>query len=138
MSKAMVLDTYAMMCYLQKEPGALEVYQYLKQAQKGEITLFLNVVNLTEILYTVERRYDEAMANQFMTTLPALPIEMVNVDKSLAQMAAKIKATRAPIALGDCFCIATAMKYGAAILTGDSEFKKLEDQVEIVWLPPKS
>ena len=138
MKKALVLDAYAMMCYLQKEPGALDVHKYLKQAQKEETTLFLNVVNLVEILYTVERRYDEAMANQLMTTLPALPITLVNVDQSLAQMAAKIKATKAPIALGDSFCIATAIKYEASILTGDPEFKKVEDQVEIIWLPPKS
>lgn len=39
-----------------------------------------------------------------------------------------------PIALGDCFAAATAQREKATLLTGDPEFKKLGDLVQVEWL----
>jgi len=34
----------------------------------------------------------------------------------------------------DCFAVATALRFNAAILTGDPEFKKIEKTVSVEWL----
>ena len=34
----------------------------------------------------------------------------------------------------DCFAVASARKNNAVIMTGDPEFKKIEQLVEIEWL----
>ncbi len=47
--------------------------------------------------------------------------------------AAEIKA-RHPISYADCFAAATAVRFQASILTGDPEFKKLGDLVQVEWL----
>ncbi|MDQ7053124.1 MAG: type II toxin-antitoxin system VapC family toxin [candidate division KSB1 bacterium] len=137
MNKKIVLDTHALICYLKDEPGADEVENAFEKAQNKEIVLLLNVVNLAEVRYIIERRFGESAAQEFVTTLSSLPVEIVNVEKSLALLAAQIKA-KTPISLGDCFCAATAMQFEASLMTGDLEFKKLEDQIDIYWLPLKS
>jgi len=47
--------------------------------------------------------------------------------------AAKIKAEH-PLSFADCFAVVTARKYNAVIMTGDPEFKRVEQLVEIEWL----
>lgn len=47
--------------------------------------------------------------------------------------AAKIKAGH-PSSFADCFAAATAKKNNSVIMTGDPEFKKIEDLVAIEWL----
>jgi len=47
--------------------------------------------------------------------------------------AAKIK-SRYAVSFADCFAAATAIREKAEIVTGDPEFKKLEEQVDIVWI----
>ena len=47
--------------------------------------------------------------------------------------AAKLKA-RFPIAYADTFAVATALKEGASIVTGDPDFKHVEPLVKIDWL----
>ena len=38
------------------------------------------------------------------------------------------------ISFADCFAVATALQFSAAVVTGDPEFKKVENFVEIVWV----
>lgn len=40
----------------------------------------------------------------------------------------------ARFAYADAFCVATARRHAAAILTGDPEFESVQDEVPIVWL----
>jgi len=47
--------------------------------------------------------------------------------------AAKIKAEY-PLSFTDCFAVATAKKNNSVIMTGDPEFRKIEDLVAIEWL----
>ena len=137
MEKKIVLDTYALICYLQDEPGADEVEALFEKAQGNEVGLLLNVVNLTEVRYIIERRLGESAANEFIATLPTLPVTIVDVGQPLALLAGQLKA-KTSISLGDCFCAATAIRFQAAVMTGDPEFRKLKDQVDIIWLPSKS
>ena len=63
-----------------------------------------------------------------------LPIEPVDVDREQALTASHIKA-QWPIAYADCFCAALAVLKDATILTGDPEFKSLEEaSVSIQWI----
>ncbi len=47
--------------------------------------------------------------------------------------AAEIKAQH-PIAYADAFIVATALREGALIVTGDPDFKKVEHLVSIEWM----
>jgi ribonuclease VapC len=50
--------------------------------------------------------------------------------------AAKIKGQYA-LSFADCFAVATAVKEKATVVTGDPEFRKVEELVGIDWLGGK-
>ncbi len=134
--KSYVLDSYALLCFFEDEKGAEIVEALLHEAQNTENALYLNVINLAEIYYSIERRANEAKAIEIYNLLQAYSLKFVEVDAYLALVAAKLKAKH-PIALGDCFCAATAKVFDATVVTGDPEFKSLEGGTDILWLPPK-
>jgi ribonuclease VapC len=54
--KIVVLDTWAVLAYLNGEPAAKEVRQVLRQARKKLVGGLLSLINLGECWYTTERR----------------------------------------------------------------------------------
>lgn len=132
-----MMDSFAVLCFLEDEEGAEEVHNLLAAAATGSCQLTMNVVNLAEVIYTVIRREGQEQATEVLSLLESFPINFEAVDKQLALIAAEIK-SRFAIALGDCFCIASAKSHSTIVVTGDPEFKEVSDEVEIKWLPRKS
>ena len=60
---------------------------------------------------------------------------VVEADRKLALAAAHVKAHHA-ISYADAFAVALAQSRQATLLTGDPEFRKVENLVAIDWLPP--
>jgi len=58
---------------------------------------------------------------------------MISADWPLTRAAAAIKA-RGNISYADSFAAALAKLHGAVLVTGDNEFKQLEDEITIEWL----
>jgi len=133
MSDAYVLDSFAVLALLRKEPGSEEVARLLRQAQEGMATLLMTWVNAGEVVYIVQRRWGKGRAYQVLATLEAAGIQMVPVERDLALAAAHIKAEH-PLAYADAFAAALGANSGSALVTGDPEFKALEDIVRVHWL----
>jgi predicted nucleic acid-binding protein len=82
-------------------------------------------VNLVEVYYCVERDHGRAEADETLRELrAALAPDLPGTARMIE--AARIKA-RLPIALGDCFAIATAAAHGLPLLTGDPEIADRAD-----------
>jgi predicted nucleic acid-binding protein len=62
-----------------------------------------------------------------------LPVQLSPCDQALALEAARIK-TDFSMSHADAFAVATARRENAAIVTGHSEFAKVEHLVHIDWL----
>lgn len=60
------------------------------------------------------------------------PIALRGVDRRLVQVAAMLKAQH-PIAYADAFAAATAKALRSPVVTGDPEFRRLENDVDIIW-----
>ena len=131
-----VLDSFAVLCFLGDESGADDLQTLLESAHKDECELVLNVVNLSEVYYTVKRRSGPEKALQVLSLLDSFPLRFENADRSLSLQAGEIKSNVA-IALVDCFCAASAKKNSATIVTGDPEYEKIEGEFKILWLPKK-
>ena len=87
-------------------------------------------VNAVEVYYRVERDHGRSEADEVLAELrKALVLDLPGT--ALMIETARMKA-RIPIALGDCFAIATACARGLALLTGDPEIldRDLPCQVE--------
>jgi len=126
------------MAYLQDEPAAEEVEKLLLKAAENKHKLLLCVVNWGEIYYSIARAEGEAVAEQKAADIATLAIELVPVsdDLQLVREAAKLKAAR-KMAYADCFAAALAKLRGLEVVTGDPEFKAVEKEVKVAWLPQK-
>jgi len=123
-----------MIAYLNKEKGFEKVRDVMSEAQKSGDHVLMNEINVGEIYYILFRKRGPEKADYFIETiLASLPILTVSNGFDDVIKAAKIKAEH-PLSFADCFAAATAKKNNSVIMTGDPEFKKIEDLVAIEWL----
>ena len=122
------------MAYLQDEPSADRVEELLDDANAGRLNVWMATVNLAEVLYKVERAQGFPAAQQFIDNLPAIAVRFVDADMELSAAAARVKAAF-PVSLADAYATALAQRLSAAVVTGDPDFKRLEDIVKVEWLP---
>jgi len=128
-----VLDSFALLGYLQAEPSHARVKEVIATAAEGRAELFLCVVNYGEILYQVERRRGPWAVKQTVAIIDRLPVTVVDANRSLTFAAAHIKAGHT-ISYADAFAVALAQAQGATVLTGDPEFKEVEHLIPLEWL----
>lgn len=131
-----ILDSFAILGFLREEPCAELIESLLHKAQQNHHKLFMNYINLGEVLYSCVRFGGYDYAAQVELEMFQLPIQYIQNDWNRIKKAAYIKAKSA-IAYADCFAAATAIENKATIVTGDPEFKKLESEVSILWLPQR-
>jgi predicted nucleic acid-binding protein len=131
-----VLDSYALLAFLEAEPGSSRVRELLKMARAGQCHLYMSVVNLGEVMYIVERERGLPRAQETLARIDELPVEIVNVDRTLTLAAAHLKMA-CPIAYADCFAAALSRLRNACLVTGDPEFHKIkpDSNLSIEWLP---
>lgn len=127
-----VLDSYAVLAWLQGEPGGVVVLDLLRKAKRGEILLSMCVINLGEVLYIIEREESVHAAQIVLATIDDLPIRQVNASHELTFQAAHYKALYR-MSYADCFGMALSKLLGAALVTGDSELQA-QNEVELLWI----
>ena len=129
-----VLDAYSLIAYFENEQGAEEMIRLLKASGDSGRDLLLSAVNWGEVFYITLREAGEKKAKEVEDAIGALPISIVGVDLELTREAARFKA-RNRMSYADCFAAALARLRRAELVTGDPEFKQIEGQVSIHWLP---
>lgn len=134
MKQKRLLDSYALLAYLNKEKGYRKVREVLSEAQASGPDVLMNQINVGETYYILYRKRGREKANYFLDTILAgLSIIQLPGDFECIIDAARIKAEY-PISFADCFAVCAALKENAVILTGDPEFKKVEHLVQIDWV----
>ena len=133
MAVAKVLDSWALLCYLEQEPGFKKMIDLFEKAVESSKPLLMCIVNWGEVYYQVARRFGDQKAQEVEQLIETFPITLVEADKSLTREAARIKTTR-KMAYADCFAVALAHLKKAELYTGDPEFKVVDKDIKIVWL----
>ena len=91
------------------------------------------VVNAGEVWYILAREISEEAANNSIRILHDLRIQFEDADWEITQAAARFK-SKNKMSYADCYAAALAKLKKADLVTGDSEFKGIEDQVKIQWV----
>jgi len=133
MENGIVLDSFAVLAYLQAEKGAQQVKELLHQAANGQLSVQMTVINLGEVYYITSRAYGQERAEEVLAMLRHLPIKLVVVDEKLALEASRIKA-KYPLSYADAFAVTLAQHHGVPVITGDLEFSCVENLVSVKWL----
>jgi predicted nucleic acid-binding protein len=132
-AKALVLDTWAVIAYLEGELSAQQIADLIANAHEEDVPILMTVVNVGEVWYTIAREVSEADANISIKELRDLRIQFENVDWELTQEAARFKSQH-KMSYADCYAAALAKMKKANLVTGDKEFKPLEDDISIHWV----
>lgn len=133
---AYVLDSFALLAYFQAEAGGAAVRAVLEAARDRRALLGMSLINVGEIYYSLYRERGAARAEAALADVRALPISLHLPTDERILAAARLKA-QFPLAYADAFAVALAQELNAVLVTGDPEFKSVESQVTIMWLPRK-
>ena len=128
-----VLDSFALLAYLGDEAGAGQVEDILNAAEEGQNDVWMSVVNLGEVLYTIEGELGLEAAQRAAAIADQLPLRVIDADRPLTFAAAHVKANYT-LACADAFVIALAQEVHGAIVTGDPEFRQVESWLSVRWL----
>jgi len=131
-----VLDSYALIGYLENESFSDQIQHALTLAKDGAFRLYLHAIHIGEVYYITLREEGQSLADLAYSRIKALPIKLIDrIDEELLLAAAGLKA-RYPISYADSFAAALAMIKNCPLLTGDPEFKSLEKRgiISIEWL----
>jgi len=129
-----VLDSFALLAYLEDERGAAIVREVLEYGKKHAGSVRLSIINLGECLYVIEREQGLDAAHKALAAVEQLPVEIAIADRKHTFAAAHIKA-QYKVSFADAFAIALAQESAATVVTGDPEFKEVDKLVSVLWLP---
>lgn len=128
-----VLDAQALLAFFGREPGHEKVQMVLVNALEKGSYLLMASVNFGEVYYIVLRRDGLEKAEEIARIIQTLPIEIVDVDLSLAKEAGRFK-VKYKISYADCFAAALTKINKGELLTGDREFEQLKRDIRIIWI----
>ena len=132
-AKAYVLDTWAVIAYLEDEPSGEQVEDLIATAHEEQIPIYMSVDNVGEVWYTLAREISEEEANASVKSLRDLRIQFENADWELTQEAARFK-SKNKMSYADAYAAALAKVKKADLVTGDNEFKPLDGEIKISWV----
>ncbi len=130
-TKGAVIDSSALLAYLNNEPGALRVAELLVTPA------IISSVNWAEVLSWYAQRGDDPLAvssrlskqgiiGQVIEVVPASTDDAVEASRIIAHH------PKAGLSLGDRFCLSLARRNKKAVITADRLWSKLHLGIEIV------
>lgn len=121
-----VFDAEPLIAHADDEPGSDVVEAYLDAVAVEDTAGYVSCVNLTEIRYTLARKYDRTTADDYLNWLDDLGIETRDAEAVWVGTSEYIL-TYNP-ALGDSFALATAEDINATLLVGgDDDYDDVSD-----------
>jgi predicted nucleic acid-binding protein len=114
------LDSWAVLAWLDgDEPARTRLDELLDERP------IMSWINAVEVSYRIERQHGREEAETVMSEIrKAFELELPGVVRMLET--ARLKAA-IPVALADCFAIATATAHGVPLLSGDPEIVDRDD-----------
>ena len=128
-----VLDSFALLAYLEGETGMGQVRAILQKAKDRKCRVITSIINLGEMAYITEREQGISKAQAALRLIEQLPIEVQSASDEAVFRAAHIKANY-PVPSADAFAISLAQALEGTVLTSDPEFKSVEKIIQLEWL----
>ena len=131
--KRFVLDTSALLAWLEGEDGVERVRELLR----GDDEVILPWPVLMELFYITARSSGEQVAFQRYASVKQLPVTLAEqMDEPLLLAAARFKA-QFPISIADAMIAAFASHLGATLVHKDPEYDALKGKFAMESLPYK-
>jgi predicted nucleic acid-binding protein len=136
-NKPVVLDTSALVAFIQNEAGADRVEEILKSARNGTCEVYISFITLAEMYYVTWQEEGRSAALEMIVLMKSLSLNIVESMERLTLLAGSIKANHR-LSLADAFIAATASHVGGILIHKDPEIEQIKDIVSTENLPYKS
>ena len=133
MMRNYLFDAFPLLCWLQEEPGYELIDDLLNEAEAGESSISMHIINLGEVFYRLCRLSGMKRGEEILDKIRLLPVKILSISDEEVMEAAKIKA-KYPISYADAFAVAKALQIRATVVTGDPEYKRVSKIVKILWV----
>jgi predicted nucleic acid-binding protein len=132
-----VLDSSALLRYIDDEAGSDTVLRVFKEARDGQCRLLMSAVNWGEVIFVTAKAHGVDAARELAAHLRCMPFQVVPVEPSDAEGAALFRHNfKVPYA--DAFAGHLALREDAALITADFDFKSLPNiPIKLEFLPKK-
>jgi len=105
----------------------------MKKALRNEVSLHMSIINLGELFYMACKKLGRTKTLLIVSDAKSLPINIVSVTDSQVWSAAELKANF-NISYADAFAASLAQSLEASVVTGDPEFKDIQNGIKIFWI----
>jgi len=120
-----VVDASVVLVWLQDEPGSEAAEPMLMEGLIG-------AANWSEVLQKV--RQHGAEPEVAARLLNSFGLRVAGVTQQDAELAASLWRRDSPLSLGDRLCLALAQRLGLPVATADSEWRRLADGPEVIFV----
>jgi predicted nucleic acid-binding protein len=135
--KTYILDSSAILRYLDGEAGYERVREILNEHSQGICSVVITSLHWGELAHKLIRRHGESTQEAIMTKIASLQIKVISSDAQRAVRSARIQA-RLRIPYVDCFGVELAGDSPNHIfVTADFDLKPAANEVHIELLPVK-
>ena len=131
-----VLDTSALLAFIEDEAGADIVEKLLEQAKAGKIAILISFMAFMEVYYITLQERDETEAEERLQLMNSLPRKRVESTKTIGIIASKFKANY-HLSVADAWIAALAKERNAILVHKDPEFEQVETEINVLKLPYK-
>jgi uncharacterized protein len=131
--KTRALDSWAILEWMSgRQPASDLVAGLLTEAELGQTRLLMSAINVGEVYYFLRKHHSEQLAESWRESSRTLPVT-IEVPASDDIWSAAMLKSRFPIAYADAFAAGLALKYNCPLVTGDREFRRVDD-LEVDWI----
>jgi predicted nucleic acid-binding protein len=132
-----VLDSSAVIRYVDSQTGADRVNAVLKACVAGKVEACISAVQWGEVAGNLRKRLGASQQRRILSSLLPSELEIVPVSAERAVRAAELKVDR-KISYADAFALELATSFADHVLvTADYGFKNVDDLAQIEFLPAK-
>lgn len=131
-----VLDTSAILTYIEDEEGSDFVENLLIRAEADEIDIYLAFISLTEVFYITAQEKGDEEAIKRIELLKSLKIKIEESNEDLNLEAGRLKAKN-NISLADAYIAALSRKTDGVLVHKDPEFEAVSPSLKERRLPYK-
>jgi predicted nucleic acid-binding protein len=132
-----VLDSSALLRYIDDEPGSQRVEDILKACVAGQVGVCISAMQWGEVAGNIRHRFGATDQSRILSAILPSEVEVVPVTAQRAVGAAEIKVDR-KIAYADAIALELAREAPDHVLvTADYGFKSVNDLATVEFLPVK-
>ena len=117
-----VLDTSAILTYIEDEEGSNFIESLLIKAESDEIDVYLSFITLTEVFYITLQEKDEKEAIRRIDLIKSLKVKIDESTEDINLRAGRLKAKN-NISLADAYISALSQTVGGVLVHKDPEFE---------------